>query len=256
MLGKLKLLLIALGVLIITASSLPAYATTFSTSPNYSVDQVLFGAGGDANTGYESSTNYKSQVALGETGIGNFVGTNYQAYAGFTTTSTPYIQEVVTSANLNLGTLSTSSAATATATFYVRAWDSSGYSVMTASPPPTNGTYTMASPSTPTTFTPGTEQFGMNLVADTSPTSLTTDSPVSANPVQTTSYCCNIAYGAAYGNYTTTNKYAYNNGDIIAQSTQATSSTIYTISYVVNVASNTPGGAYTFNQSLVATGTY
>jgi hypothetical protein len=256
MLGKLKLLLTVLTIPIFVATSMPVYATTFSTSPNYSVDQVLFGAGGDSNTGYESSPNYESQVALGETGVGNFTSSNYQAYAGFTTTNTPYLQAVVTSSNLNLGVMSTLSTATATGTFFVRAWDAQGYTVQTESAGPTNSTYVMHSPSTPTAPAVGTEQFGMNLVADTTPTSLPTDSPASANVVQTTTYCCTISYGAPTANYATANKYAYNNGDTIAQSTQSTSSTIYTISYIFNIAGTTPGGTYVFNQNLVVTGTY
>lgn len=248
MLGKLKLLGILLVIGLFTP--LQAYATggvPTSYSTNYSVNQVLFGDGGDGPTGLESSPNYESQVSLGETGVGNYVGgTNYQAYAGFNTTDHPYLEINVTGANLNLGVLSRSSTATTTTTFYVRSWLAHGYIVQTSGAPPTNSTYSMATPATATSSAVGTEQFGMNLVANTTPTTF------GANPSQTTTY----AYGAAYGNYATANKYAYNNGDIIAQSTQSTSSTIYTISYIFNISGTTPGGNYTFNQSLVATSTY
>ena len=254
MLGKLKLILMALIIPLLVP--IQVLATTTSVSPNYSVDQVFFGVGGEQGGVRPSSTNYQAHVAVGETGVGNFSSTNYQAYSGFNTTSDPYIQIVVTAQNLDLGTLNTGTTAIATGKFFVRAWNSHGYVVQTDSPPPTNSGYTLHTPTTPTASATNTEQFGMNLVADTTPAALTSASPPSANPVQTTTYCCTIAYGAAYGNYATTNMYTYNNGDIIANSTKSTSSTIYTISYIFNINGSTPGGQYVFNQSIVATGTY
>ena len=245
--GKIKFVISLLIITVIPVSSVYAYNPVNSSSTNYKVNQVLFGFGGTNPGNPAKSTNFTaSQVALGETGIGNYTSSNYQAYAGFTTNEDPFIEFVVTSSNLNLGVLTTGTTATANSTFYVRAWNSSGYIVQTDSTPPTNGTHTMATNTTPTSSTVGTEQFGMNLVANTLPTTF------GANPSQTTSY----AYGAAYGNYTTTNKYAYNNGDTIANSTKNTSSTLYTISYIFNIGGSTPGGSYVFNQNIVATGYY
>lgn len=241
MLGKLKLILIILTIPVV--APLPVYASITSSSANYSVNQVFFGAGGTLN---ESSPNYQAQTSVGETGIGNYSSSNYQAYAGFNTTADPFLEIVVTATNLNLGVLSTTSTATANATFYVRAWDSSGYIVQTVAPPPTYSSYSMATNPTPTSNSVGIEQFGMNLVANTAPISL------GSNPQQTTSF----AYGTAYGNYATANKYAYNNGDTIAKSTENTSSTIYTISYIFNISKSTPGGQYVFDQNLVATAYY
>lgn len=253
MLGKTKLLitLFALPFLV----PMQAFASNVASykSNNYQTTEVFFGSGGSLN---QSSPNYQSKVAVGELGVGNFISNNYQAYAGFNTTSQPFLEAVVTGASINLGVLSTTSTATATGTFYVRAWDASGYTIQTGSPPPTNQENTsihLATNSTPTSpYSPGTEQFGMNLVADTTPSSLTTDSPVSANPVQSTTY----SYGAAYGNYATVNKYAYNQGDTIAQSPENTSSTIYTLSYIFNISYGTPDGNYVFAQDIVATATY
>ena len=239
MLGKIKLLTTLLVILVFP---MPVYAVN-SVSPHYSVNQILFGIGGAVN---ESSPNFKAQVTVGETGQGNYTSPNFQVNAGFNTNEAPYLEVVVTSTNLDLGVLSKSTAATAVATFYVRAWQATGYNVQADSPAPTNSGYTMHNLSTPTASIPGTEQFGMNLVANTSPVT------VGANPSQTTAF----AYGAAYTNYGTTNLYTYNNGDIIAQSTKSTSSTLYTITYLFNISQSTPGGAYVFNQNLVATGYY
>src|ERR1035438_6000985 len=123
MLGKLKLVLTLLIVPIFVSAPVYAINPVNSSSTHYSVNQVLFGFGGDnPTTGLESSPNYKSQVTLGETGIGNYTSPNYQAYAGFNTTDAPYIEAVVTSTNLDLGVLSKSTTATAISTFYVRSW--------------------------------------------------------------------------------------------------------------------------------------
>ncbi len=265
MLRKIKLLYILLVIPLITP--IPVFATGGTptyTSTNYSANQVFFGSGGCNPTGTCTSANYKAQVSIGETGVGNYTSANYQAHAGFDTTAAPFLEAVVTSANLNLGVLSTASTATGTGTFYVRAWDSSGYIVQTNSVPPTSITtpfHAFATNSTPTSPTVGVEQFGMNLVKDTIPASLTTASPVSADPLQNTVYpnvhpTNDIAYGAAFGNYATTNKYSYTNGDIIAKSLKSTSSTIYVLSYIFNISNATPDGQYVFNDNLVVTAGY
>jgi hypothetical protein len=237
---------------------IPVFATTLSSSTNYSVDQVFFGAGGSDSL---SSTNYSAQANVGDLGTCSNSSTSpstitpgcnstdYGAYAGFNTTSDPFIEMVVTANNINLGVLSSSSTATANGTFYVRAWQAHSYAVQTVSSPPTNSEngYNLHNLSTPTTSTAGTEQFGMNLVANTSPITFGTA------PQQTTTF----SYGTPTANYGTANKYTYNQGDTIATSSSSTSSTLYTISYIFNIsASTTPAGNYNFDQVLVATATY
>jgi hypothetical protein len=264
MLGKLKLFFLMPFLILI--SPLQVFATTTYSSSHYSANQVFFGSGGGQET--DPTNGDVAQVSVGETGVGNFKSSNYGAWAGFNTTADPFLEAVVTAENLNLGVLNTAVTATGTGTFYVRAWNAHGYVVQTDSPPPSTSGHSFATNATPTSSTAGTEQFGMNLVADTTPSSLLTDSPATSNPVQTTVYpytapsSCPptsgdaIAYGCAYGNYLTTNKYAYNNGDTIAQSTKSTSDTIYTISYIFNISTSTPAGNYIFNQNLVVTATY
>jgi hypothetical protein len=265
MTGKIKsIFIVAFAILVVP---LPVYATTTYQSTNYQTNQVQFGAGGARNL---TSSNYGAQVSVGETGVGNYSSSNYQAWAGFNTDSQPFLEAVVTSANLDLGVLSSATTATATATFYVRAWNAKGYVVQTDSPPPTNidGGHVMTTNSTPAANNLGHEQFGMNLVADTTPASLTTASPASANPQQTLVYpytaptscppvsSSAIAYGCAYGNYVTPNQYAYNNGDVIAASSVSTSKTIYVVSYIFNISNSTPAGQYVFHDNFVITATY
>jgi hypothetical protein len=248
--------IVLVGVLPLASVSL-VQATTY-TSTHYQVNQILFGSGGCLST-VCSSANYRAKIAVGEVGVGNTKGSAYQAYAGFNTNDDPYLQFIVTSSSTSLGSLSTSSVATATGTFSVRDYLSQGYIIETASPPPTSGTHTLTGLTSPTLSTPGTEQFGMNLVANTSPA-------IGAIPVQFPSSVFSfgsVTAGAPGPNgtsvatgYSTINYFKYQSGDVIAASNQSSGQTNYTISYITNIAGTTPAGTYTFNQVLIALPTY
>lgn len=239
-----RLLLLGLVVLGVMSLSAVVHAQT-SCSGNYCATETFFGSGGDLN---DCSTNYCAKLSAGETGVGNSKGTNYQAQAGFNTTDAPFLEFFVTAANINLGALSTASTATATAQFYVRAYLASGYSVVTASNPPSMGSYNMHTMSSQAASSTGQEQFGINLVANTSPTTF------GANPSQYPDSTFGSGYAAA--GYNTANMYKYNKGDVIAASNSSSGRTDYTISYIFNISSITPGGTYNFNQDLIAVATY
>ena len=234
-----------------------AEATVYS-STHYQVNQILFGSGGSLNPNFYSP-GYSAQVSVGEVGVGNGKGSAYQAYSGFNTNDAPYLQFIVTSSSTSLGYLSTSSVATATGTFSVRDYLSQGYIVETASPPPASPTHTITALSTASLSAPGTEQFGMNLVINTSPA-------IGFNPVQNPSSVFSfgsVTAGAPGPNgasvatgYSTANYFKYHSGDIIADSNQSSGETDYTISYITNISSATAAGNYTFNQILIALPTY
>ena len=220
-----------------------------SSSANYRVDETFFGSGGSINS---CSSNYCSKQTLGETGVGNPSSPNYQAHAGYETTQQPYLYFVVNAGTTDLGYLSTSNTATATGTFSIRTYQSGGYIVQTMSSPPTDGNgHYLATPSTPTAPAPGTEQFGMNLVSNTVPTTF------GANPFL--SPVAGSAVGGAASGYNIPNKFKYAVGDTIASSTvpgNTTGEADYTISYIFNISNATPAGQYTFHDVLVATATY
>jgi hypothetical protein len=231
---------------IVLATGIPAIAfAAQSASPHYQVNEVFFGSGGELNA---CSTSYCSKQSLGETAVGNTASTNYQAQGGFNTDRTPYIQFIVNNTTQNLGTLTPSGTTTATASFSVKAYLAHGYAVINASDPPSNNTYTMQTPATPTASTIGTEQFGINLVANTSPTIL------GADPVQDPGSL--FSYGQVSTDYNTPNLYKYTKGDVVALSTSSSSDTVYTVSYIFNISHVTPGGQYLMRHVLVATGTY
>lgn len=241
--------LLVLTLLIIVSFSAKVLAQQ-SSSTNYQVNEVFFGTGGELNA---CSGSYCAKQSAGELTVGNTKSANYQAQAGFNTDRTPWIAVQVTGATANAdGVLSTSVARTANAQFRVSAYLTSGYVVQTwGNGGMRNGTAQLQNLSTPTASVVGTEQFGMNLVANTSPATF------GADPVQSPDYPAEpFAFGQAAADYNTPNLYKYADGDVIAESTKSSSFTDYTIAYIFNISSVTPGGTYLMNQSLVGTATF
>lgn len=235
------------------------------TSPNYQVNQAFFGSGGSLQM---NSSNYQANGALGELGVGNSKSSNYQAQVGYNTDRTPYLQFIVNGANIDLGVLTSATTSVATATFSVKDYLSSGYVVQTDSPPPTYSGHSLNALTTPTASSTGSEQFGMNLVANSCPANTpasgagSCSGSLGANPSQQPdstfsfgtvdpSVCSKVTSG-----YDTPDEYKYVNGDIIAASCQSSGETDYTVSYIFNISNTTPAGAYTFHHVLIATATY
>jgi hypothetical protein len=224
-----------------------------SKSTNYEVTEVQFGSGGLLNA---SSANYKAQENLGSNIDGSAKSTHYGANSGFLTPNTPFLQMVVNPATINLGTLNSSSAATGTATFSVRAYVDSGYVVMSMNSSPTNEDgVALKNMSTAAVSNPGTEQYGINLVQNLT----TCTNPAPANfganpsPIPTSAY----ATGQAANGYNTCGLFKYNVGDVIAQTTTSgAGETDYTISYLVNINSLSKAGHYNMTQNLVAVATF
>ncbi len=228
----------------------PVLGATYSSS-NYGIDQAFFGTGGELDA---NSANYRAKETLGELGIGNSSSANYQVYAGFNTTDDPFLEFVVTGSNVDLGYLSTSQVTTATGTFAIRAWQTSGYVVRTESDPPTNaqGGHQITPLSSPTASSPGSEQFGINLVKNTNFCGVGCN--LGNDPQQLPD--STFSFGQAATGYNTANQFKYAKSDIIALSNSATSVTSYTISYIFNISTPTPSGQYSFSHVLVATATY
>lgn len=217
------------------------YADTLQ-SPNYKFDESSIGSGGLVQS---SSTNYQARDALGDTAIGNSASSNYQVESGSKTTSEPTLSFAVTNANANFGSFTATGASVATSTFTVSDYTSYGYAVQLLGNPPSNGGHTIQPMTTTGTSQSGIEQFGVNLVANTSPTS------VGANPLHGL-----FGVGSASANYGTPNQYRYVSGETIASAPKSSGVTTYTMSYLVNVNVLTPGGKYTSNQVVICTGTY
>ena len=211
-------------------------------STNYRFEETAIGTNSLLESG---STNFQIQSATGDLSVGNAASTNYQIETGTQTTNDPNLSFALVDASAGFGSFSSTAAATATASFVVTNYTSYGYIVQVEGAPPSNGSHQIDPILTSDTSQVGTEQFGINLVANTSPSS------VGSNPDNGISGFGEIATG-----YDTPNQYQFNSGDTIAQAPKSSGETIYTITYLVNVEALTPGGQYSSNQTLVVVGTY
>lgn len=231
-------------VLIMYGLSGTIYAQTLQ-SPTYKIEESYIGPGGAIES---SSPNYQGSSTTGDIGTGESRSTNFRQQSGFNTTNDPRLSVVINTSSVNFGSLSTSVATTRTSTFSVLNYTSYGYSVYTVGSPPSNGSHTLTGINPTAASVVGTEQFGINLKANTSPTTF------GANPVQVPS--TDFSFGASSTNYNTANNYRYVAGEKIAEATETSGQTNYTISYIVNVATTTPGGQYSGAQGIVVVATY
>ncbi len=231
--------------MILTPISAPRAYAQYRSS-NFQVLENSMNAGGDTEN---SSANYKARSTLGETGVGRNSSANYFANSGFNTTDEDYLQFTVSNSTVSLGNLTTSSTGTGTATFSVRAYLSSGYVVKTMSNPPTNESgVSLAAMTSGGASSQGTEQFGINLKANTSPTTF------GANRVHVPDD--SFAWGEPATGYDTQNSYKYNAGDTIATASIGEGETDFTISYIANMSILTKAGTYTMIHDLVVIPTY
>lgn len=203
------------------------------------------GAIGSGSLNQSASSTYRITDATGDIGIGTSNSSTYNLTAGSKTTPDPTLSFSITNSGSNFPSFSASSASMTTATFSVLNYTSYGYVVQIAGNAPTNGTKVIPGLATNSDSQPGTEQFGLNLVANTVPSS------IGANPDNG-----GYGFGQADPNYAIPNKYRFVSGDTIARAPKSSGVTNYTISYLVNVAGLTPGGQYQTNLTLIVVGTY
>lgn len=218
-----------------------AYADPLQSS-NYRFDESAIGSGGLIQS---SSANYQATDSVGDLATGNAASTNFQVNAGSKTTNDPSLSFAINSSAVNFGNFTASGATVTTANFSISNYTSFGYVVQIVGTSPSNGSHVIPAMATTAASLIGVEQFGINLVANTSPVS------VGANPDNG-----QFGFGVASANYGTSNMYRYVSGETIASAPKSSGVTTYTLSYLVNVAGLTPGGQYTSNQTLIVTGTY
>lgn len=237
---------LTLAVLTISLLS-PGIVSAQYSSTNYQSNEVFFGTGGDLDT---SSPNYQAQTALGALGVGNVSSSNYSAYSGFITPDEPFLEMDLSTTLVDLGVLDEVSTKTGTATFSVRTYVNSGYTVQTLSQPPSiPGGATLQPMVAQGASAVGTEQFGINLRANTAPAAFGAD-PI---PLPDNTF----ATGQAATGYDTVNQYKYSVGDTIANSgTSGWGLTFFTMSYIANMAPLTEAGNYRMIHDLVVVATY
>lgn len=239
------------SVVVALALLLPytAWAQT-SSSPSYQVQEVQFGSGGASEV---CSDDYCAQASTGANAVGSQSSASFDAEAGLLTDNEEFLEFVLLDTSVNLGELSSNSTATGTAQFYVRAYLSSSYAVYTSADSPAIGAGDRLDPMTATGVSvPGTEQFGINLVDNTSP-------DIGANLVNVPDD--SFADGSVAAGYNIPNQFRYVDGEAIVKAPattdrQGTGQTHYTISYIANVSPITPAGTYIMAHNLIAAATY
>lgn len=235
-------------VLFMSLVAMPALAHAQYTSPNYNIDEIFIGTGGELDA---CGTVYCADQILGGTAVGNTNSSNFRGEAGFGTPGEPTLDVSVTNTTIDLGVLNASSTAAASSNFSVKNYLSNGYVVKIYGNTPTNysgaGTHSLTALNSPSTSSPGTEQFGINLVANTTP-------GIGANPSQDPD--SSFSFGTAAAGYNTADNFKYVDEDIIAQSTQSSGETDFTISIIANVATSTPGGQYVTTLVVQAIATF
>lgn len=211
-------------------------------SPSYRFDESVIGAGG---LNQSNSANYQARSSAGQLAIGNSASENLQVEAGDQTTDDPALSFSFNDADAQLGNLTAAAATMTTASFSVSNYTSYGYVIYLIGDVPTNGNHQLPAMTEAGPSQTGIEQFGVNLVANTDPQS------IGANPNHGL-----FGLGSATPNYGTPNQFRYVSGEAIATAPASSGVTTYTLSYLVNVDSLTPGGKYGSKQTIVVTGTY
>ena len=234
---------LTLGVLFV-GGPLQAYATADPSSAHYQASQLQFGS---SDTSQNCSTQYCATTGLGGSTSGNSASASYSSNFGTAPGSEPQLEVVVGGGVSDLGTFSSSATSTSTITVKVRNYLSSGYVVQLIGKAPTYAGHSITSLATPTASTPGTEQFGVNAVANTSPV-------VGANLLQVPT--SSTSFGTVNPNYNTPNKFMYSSGDAIASSAKSSGETDYTISLIINISNVTPAGKYSSDFSAVVVPAY
>lgn len=235
----------SIGLFLVGSVVVVAYASTAHAelqSNSYRFDESAIGSGGLVES---SSTNFRATDAVGDVAVGTAASANYQVQAGSKTSPDPTLSVAINSSAANFGNFSATNAAVATASFSVSNYTSYGYVVHVIGTALKNGSYTIPGLPTETTSQTGTKQFGMNLVANTSPTS------VGANPNHG-----DFGVGSAAPGYDVPNKYRFVSGETIASAPSTSGATTYTITYLANVESLMASGQYKTDQIIVVTGTY
>lgn len=148
-----------------------------------------------------------------------------------------------TGSTVALGTLSSSAASTGTSKLVAGTNAASGYTVQYTGATLTGPSTIAATGASGATSSTGTAQFGINAVANSSPS-------VGSDP--------SGGSGAAATHYATANTFSYVASTLtqIAQATGATDDTLYTVSYLANIPASQAAGSYSTTITYICTATF
>lgn len=120
---------------------------------------------------------------------------------------------------------------------------SGGYVITVNGPTMSSGLNTINSPNAPSPSIPGTNEFGINLVAN--------NNPVVGSDPDGASVNASVA-----ANYGIPNRYMYHDGDLVASAPNVSLIRRYTVSYILNSSKDLRAGVYTTTLTYVCTGRF
>jgi len=230
-----------LGTIVLLFAS-PIWARM--TSVNYVIYGDVFSSGGRDDS---SSTNYGLQDTIAEAFILSATSTSatYGIKAGFQELyPDQFLTFTIADSQIDFGFLSASSVTTDSNTMVISTNAVNGFTISVTGSTLTSGSYTIdAIGSTAAAGVADKEQFGINLVANTTPS-------IGAAPSGTS------PIGSAANQYNTANRFAFNSGDTVATSTVAINETTFSVSYISNISSNTEAGTYITTLTYLATANF
>ena len=227
-------------MVIVAVSAQPVVATT-AKSPNFEASEAQFGAGAALET---CSGKYCAHATIGSAG-GESSSENFTASFSPLSEddSEPMLEVFVEPGSSNLGKLDTNRTATRTMRLHVRSFLAGGYTVQITGSPPKFDDYSLATPIAPVASLAGTEQFAINVVANTTP-------DVGEDPNLMPEKLVDDVVSTKYAS---SNQFAYVSGDVIARTFSESSQIRYTVSMIVNVSGSTPAGHYSGDFAAVVT---
>jgi hypothetical protein len=140
---------------------------------------------------------------------------------------------------VSLGIGSTTGTSTGTSILAASTNGSSGYTISVSGATLTSGSNTVTALSSNAASSVGTKQFGLNLVANATP---------SVGAART-----GTGTATAAANYNTADSFRYATGETIASISGATNANTFTVSYIANIDGSTPSGIYQTTLTYVAT---
>lgn len=207
-----------------------------SSSNNYQMVETQFG---NTSSNETCSSQYCASVSIGNDSKTSAVSTPEFGEVNY---SEPLLEMIVVPGDSNLGELTTETTGSKVMQVRIRNYMTGGYRLQILGDAPKYGNRTLSTLTTPTNSIPGTEQFGINVVANTTPAK-------GANP--TVQPGGGDATGLVMDNYKIQNKFMYVSGQTIAETQVNSGGADYTVTMIVNISNTTPAGRYSSDFSAV-----
>ncbi len=227
-------------------------APTFPGPVSYSFNNVINPSTPSATT-YVRITTYATSDASGspsDNGSVAFSTAVGLAVGGFVPPYLTFCVGIIVNGNctvatgnfISLGQLSSAATRAATSQFATATNDPNGYVVSVHGTTMTSGNDILPASNTPAFSTVGSSQFGFNLRSNSVP--IVGQESTGAGT------------GVAHANYAAVNQFAFDTNSTLATSSLSSDFTVFTVSYIVNIASDQPPGIYNTTQNFIATASF